>query len=52
LGHPYLVVGAGGGHPWSLDLHVVGIQFGIWVDLNVMAIVGIVAGLWIYQRSH
>jgi hypothetical protein len=51
LGHAYLVVGTHG-RPWDLNLAVVGVQFGFFLDLNLAALLGIVAGLWIYQRRR
>lgn len=50
LAHNYLVVGSGVNHPWAIDLHVVGIQVGAWLRLNLGGILGLLLGVVVARR--
>lgn len=50
LGRSVLTVGAQPGTAWSIDLGVVGMQVGAWVQVNVMGVIGMVVGLFWFQR--
>lgn len=50
LGRTLLVVGARPGTAWSVDLGFMGIQLGVFIELNVLGVIGLVAGLMWYRR--
>lgn len=50
LAHNYFVIGSGPGTSWSLNLGVVGLSIGGWLDLNLGGIIGLIVGLIWYQR--
>ena len=49
LGHSYASVGVG--TPWTLNLAVVGFALGAWVHLNLVGLLGLVAGVVAWGRS-
>ena len=49
LGHNYVTLGAG--TPWTLNLAVVGFALGAWVQLNLVGLLGLVAGVVAWGRS-
>ncbi len=49
LGHSYFELGTPSG-PWTLNLGVFGLDLGVWLDLNLGGIIGLVVGLWWFQR--
>jgi hypothetical protein len=52
LGHYYLTIGSGVNNPWTINLRVVGIQAGFWLDLNLGGIIGLLLGLMAFQRRR
>lgn len=51
LGHDYFDLGSPTG-PWTLNLGVFGISLGIWLQLNLGGIIGVIGGLWWYRRGR
>ncbi|NMP21248.1 DUF4321 domain-containing protein [Sulfobacillus sp. DSM 109850] len=51
LGKSLLTVGALPGTTWSINLGVVGIQFGGWLELNLLGVIGLIVGLFWYRRG-
>ncbi len=51
LGRSILALGTQPGTSWSVNLGVVGLQLGAWLKLNVLGVIGLIAGLFWYQRS-
>lgn len=51
LGRPLLSIGTQPGTSWSIDLGVVGLQIGAWLQLNVLGVIGLIVGLFWYRRS-
>ncbi len=49
LGHDYVTLGVG--TPWTLNLAVVGLALGAWVHLNLVGLLGLVAGVATWGRS-
>ena len=52
LARPLLVLGSIPGPDWTLNLGVVGVRFGGWVRLNLLGVVGLVAGFGWFWRSR
>ena len=50
LGHNYFQFGSSPQAPWTLNLGVIGIQLGLWLTLNLGGIIGLIGGLFWYQR--
>lgn len=50
IGKSLLTVGAAPGRIWSVDLGVIGISVGAWLNLNVLGVIGLVAGLFAFGR--
>lgn len=50
LGHNYLVLGSQSNGPWVINLRVVGIQAGFWLQLNLGGILGILLALVVWRR--
>lgn len=50
LGQNDLTIGTNPGTNWTLNLGVFGISLGLWLQLNLGGIIGIVAGLAWYRR--
>lgn len=51
LGRSLLSIGSVPGTTWSINLGVVGLQVGGWLDVNVVGIIGLVIGLFWYRRG-
>ena len=49
LGHSYFQLGTSTG-PWTLNLGVFGLDLGIWLDVNLGGMIGLVGGLWWFRR--
>jgi hypothetical protein len=45
-----LSIGFQPGTAWSLHLGVVGLQVGGWIQMNVVGVIGLIVGLFWYQR--
>jgi hypothetical protein len=52
LGRYAWTVGSGVKRPWTLDLEWLGVQFGFWLHINVVGLVGLLAGLGVYRRGR
>ncbi len=50
LGRTLLSIGSQPGTGWSLNLGVVGLQVGGWIQMNVVGVIGLIVGLFWYQR--
>ncbi|MCL5115951.1 MAG: DUF4321 domain-containing protein [Firmicutes bacterium] len=51
LGRSLLTLGSLPGSTWSINLGVVGIQVGGWIDVNVVGVIGLIVGLFWYRRG-
>ena len=51
LGRSLITVGSSPGTSWSLNLGVVGLEVGAWIQLNVLGVIGLIVGLFWFQRS-
>lgn len=51
LGRSLIVLGSKPGTTWSIDLGIVGVRLGAWIQVNLLGAIGLVVGLFWYQRS-
>ncbi len=51
LGRSLITVGALPGTTWSINLGVIGLQVGGWLNINLMGVIGLIVGLFWYRRS-
>lgn len=50
LGRTLLSLGSQPGTSWSVNLGIVGLQVGGWIQMNVVGVIGLIVGLFWYQR--
>lgn len=50
LGRSLVMVGAQPGTSWSINLGVLGLQVGGWLEINLVGVMGMIVGLFWFQR--
>lgn len=51
LGRPLLTIGSVPGTTWSINLGVVGLQVGGWLEVNLVGLIGMIVGLFWFRRG-
>ncbi len=52
LGRPLVFLGTPPTGSWSINLGIVGVQVGAWINVNVLGVIGLAVGLVWFQRRH